>query len=188
MNFNIRTLVLPLTLAAALAAAPTASAADYVQTGGALTFATAYQGETFAGSFPSFRTTMSFDPERPGQARLDVVIPLADVDTGLSDRDDTLRGSAFFNVGRFAEARYTAEGFTHLGGDRYSTDGVLELRGISKPVTLEFTLSSGSRPELAGKARVSRLAFDVGGGSWADLSIIPDEVAVSARVRFAPAD
>ena len=154
MNFNIRTLVLPLSLATALAAAPAASSADYVQTGGALTFATAYQGETFAGSFPSFRTTMSFDPERPGDARLDVIIPLADGDTGLPDRDD----------------------------------GVLELRGISKPVTLEFTLSSGSRPELAGKARVSRLAFDVGGDSWADLSIIPDEVAVSARVRFAPAD
>lgn len=51
MKFNVRTLILPLTMAAALATASTASAADYVQTGGALTFASEYQGETFVGSF-----------------------------------------------------------------------------------------------------------------------------------------
>ncbi|MGY0561606.1 YceI family protein [Luteimonas sp. A277] len=187
MTFNIRTLILPLSMAAAMAAAPSVSAADYVQAGGALTFASEYQGDTFVGSFPGFRTTMSFDPARPQDARLDVTIPLAGASTDNADRDSTLQGSAFFNVARFAQARYTAEGFSHLGGDNYSADGVLELRGVKKPVTLEFTLTSGDRPALAGRARISRLAFDVGGGTWADLSIIPDEVAVSTRVRFAPA-
>ena len=41
-------------------------------------------------------------------------------------------------------------------------------------------------PTLAGRAKVSRLDFGVGGGDWADVSIIPDEVAVSTRVTFAP--
>lgn len=175
--------------AAAVAAASSAAAADYVQASGALTFASEYQGETFVGNFPGFRTTMSFDPARPQEARLDVTIPMAGASTDHPDRDSTLQGSAFFNVARFAEARFTAEGFTHLGGDRYSTEGELELRGVRKPVTLEFTLGGeGNGLSLAGRARVSRLAFDVGGGTWADVSVIPDQVAVSARVRFKPAE
>lgn len=183
---TLQRLVLPLFFAAALAVPP-AAAEDYVQAGGALTFATSYQGETFVGNFPGFRSTMSFDPARPQDARLDVVIPLAGASTDNTDRDTTLQASAFFNVARFPEARYTAEGFTHLGGDRYSTDGVLELRGVRRPVTLEFTLSPEANPALAGRATVSRLAFDVGSGDWADVSVIPDEVAISARVRFVPA-
>jgi len=140
------------------------------------------------GSFPGFRTRLRFDPARPQEARLDVTIPLASASTGHPDRDSTLQDSAFFNVARFAEACYTAEGFTHLGEDRYSTEGMLELRGVRKPVILEFTLvGEGNGPSLAGRARVSRLAFGVGGGTWADVSVIPDEVAVSARVRFKPA-
>lgn len=188
MKAAIRTLLLPFSLAAALGAAATASAADYVQASGALTFASEYQGETFVGNFQGFRTTMSFDPARPQDAKLDVTIPLAGASTDNEDRDSTLQGSAFFNVSRFAQARYTAEGFKPLGGGRYSTDGQLELRGVKKPVTLEFTLTKeDAGASLAGRAKVSRLAFGVGGGTWADVSIIPDEVAVSTRVRFVPA-
>lgn len=184
MTFRHR--LLPLALAgslAAFAAAP-AAAADYVQASGALSFASEYQGETFVGLFPDFQTTLSFDPAAPQDAKLDVSIPLATADSKNGERDDTLKTAAFFNVGKFATARYTAEGFRSLGDDRYQADGTLELRGVKKPVTLVFTWTPGERPVLAGRATVKRLEFDVGGGDWADVSIIPDDVAVSTRVTF----
>jgi len=34
---------------------------------------------------------------------------------------------------------------------------------------------------------VKRLDFGVGGGDWADTALIPNEVAVSTKVVFAPA-
>src|SRR5690606_2121633 len=126
--------LLPLALAAALAAAAPAAAADYVQSSGALSFASEYQGETFVGLFPGFSTTLSFDPAAPQDAKLDVTIPLATADTKNGDRDSTLQGADFFNVARFATARYTASGFRSLGGDSYAADGILELRGLKKPV------------------------------------------------------
>lgn len=184
----LRNRTLPLALAGALAAfALPATAADYVQASGALSFASEYQGETFVGLFPDFQTTLSFDPAAPQDARLDVTIPLATADTKNGERDSTLKTAAFFNVARFASARYTAEGFRSVGDNRYVADGTLELRGVKKPVSLAITWTPGERPTLSGKATVKRLDFDVGGGDWADVSIIPDEVAVSTRVTFRPA-
>jgi len=174
-------------LAALLAVAP-AAAADYVQAAGStLAFATQYDGETFTGTFPGFTTRLSFDPANLATSKLDVVIPLAGARTGNDDRDTTLRGTDFFNVAKYAQAHYTATKFRSLGGNDYAADGTLELHGVRKPVTLSFTWTPGAAPVLAGKATVKRLDFGIGGGDWADTSIIPDAVAVSTRVVFAPA-
>lgn len=183
----LRTLGLGTLLAAAVLGVPVASAADYVQARGGLSFVGKYQGETFIGTFPGFSTRLQFDPTAPQAAGLEVDIPLASADTRNSERDSTLKGADFFNVARFATARYSAQGFTALGDDRYRADGTLELRGIRKPVTLTFTLSGGNNPVLVGQAVVKRLDFGIGGGDWADVSIIPNEIAVATRVTFKPA-
>lgn len=171
----------------AMMAAP-AHAADYVQaTGSTLAFATQYDGETFSGSFPGFQTKLSFDPAQLEQARLDVAIPLAGTKTGNADRDSTLQGADFFNVARFAQARYTASKFRKLGGNQYAADGTLELRGVKKPVTLTFTWTPGTKPVLVGKASVKRLDFGIGSGDdWKDTSTLPDAVAVSTKVILQP--
>jgi polyisoprenoid-binding protein YceI len=175
-------------LVATMVAAPAAFAADYVQApGSTLVFASKYDGEVFTGKFASFTTTLSFDPAKLATSKLDVVIPLAGASTGNGDRDSTLSGADFFNVAKFAQARYTATKFRSLGGNQYAADGNLSLRGVSKPVTLTFTWTPGAQPVLSGKATVKRLDFGVGGGDdWADTKTIPNEVAVSTKVVFKP--
>jgi polyisoprenoid-binding protein YceI len=178
---------LAIAVAAALAALP-AAAVDYVQAAGStLAFATQYDGETFTGTFPGFATKFSFDPANLAASTLDVTIPLAAARTGNDDRDGTLRGTDFFDAAKFAQARYTATAFRSLGDNHYAADGTLELRGVRRPVTLSFTWTPGKAPVLAGKATVQRLDFGVGTGDWADTSLIPDAVAISTRVVFAPA-
>jgi polyisoprenoid-binding protein YceI len=168
-------------------AAPMAIAADYVQApGSTLTFAGSYQGETFVGRFAGFATRLSFDPARLDDARLDVVIPLATATTGISDYDGELRGVSFFDSAKFAPARYTARKFRRLGGDRFAANGTLSLRGISRPVTLEFTWTPGAKPILAGTATVQRLDFGVGGGEWADTDVLPNAIAIATKVVLQP--
>lgn len=181
--------VFPLILLGCFAAAcAPAFAADYIQAGGSsLVFAGTYQGEVFTGRFPGFSTKLSFDPRHPANAQLDVDIPLATATTANSDYDGEMRGDAFFDAARFPQAHYSATGFRSLGGDRYAADGTLRLHGTSKPVTLTFTWTPGAQPVLSGKATVRRLAFGIGGGDWADTSLIPDEIAISTRVVFAAA-
>ncbi|MDI9237307.1 YceI family protein [Lysobacter sp. LF1] len=174
-------------LVAALCATP-AFAADYVQAAGSsLVFASKYEGEAFTGKFPSFSTKLSFDPKQLAASKLDVTIPLAGVTTANDDRDESLKGSDFFAIAKFPQARFTSTKFRSLGGNQYAADGTLSLRGASKPVTLTFTWTPGAQPVLNGKATVKRLDFGVGTGDWADTALIPNEVAVSTKVVFAPA-
>lgn len=170
-------------LVAGLLIAGSATAADYVQTAGStLGFSGKYQGEAFNGQFPGFVTTFSFDPAKLAGAKLDVVIPLATATTRNADYDSELRGTSFFNSKKFPQARYTATKFRSLGNNKFAADGTLSLRGISKPVTLAFTWTPGAKPVLAGSATVKRLDFGVGGGDWADISVIPNEIKVSTKV------
>lgn len=176
-----------LLFAALLFAAP-ATAADWVQApGSSLVFAGTYQGEVFSGHFPGFQTRLSFDPADPASATLEVDIPLAGVTTGNPDYDGEMRGAAFFDIGRYARARYVAEGFRALEDGSYAADGVLELHGTSHPVTLTFTWDPGERPVLTGRATVDRLAFGIGEGMWSDTSVIPAGIAISTKVVFRPA-
>ena len=188
MSFESAAFMLAVRCVVALAVATPSFAADYVQApGSTLTFATQYQGEVFVGRLPAFTTRLSFDPKQLATSKLDVTIPLAGVTVANPDGDDALKGADFFSVARFPQARFTATGFRSLGGNQYAADGTLSLRGASKPVTLSFTWTPGVRPVLTGKATVKRLEFGVGGGDWADTSLIPNEVAVSTRVVFVPA-
>ena len=172
-------------LTALLVVAAPAVAADYVQAAGSkLAFANKYDGTVFAGTFQGFTTTLRFDPDNLEGSRLDVTIPLAGARSGNDDRDSTLKGADFFDVGRFAQARYTATTFRALGNNQFVAEGTLELRGVSKPVPLTFTWTPGPQPVLTGKATVRRLDFGVGGGDWADTKLIPNETAISTTVKL----
>lgn len=175
-------------LALAAGAVLPVAAADYSQAAGStLGFSGQYQGEAFNGQFPGFVTRFTFDPAQLANARLDVTIPLATATTRNADYDGELRGASFFNSKQFPQARYTATKVRSLGGNRYAADGTLSLRGASKPVTLTFTWTPGAKPVLAGSAVVKRLDFGVGGGEWADVGVIPNDIKVTTRVVFQPA-
>jgi len=175
-------------LAGLMVAASPVVAADYVQApGSVLAFAGTYEGEAFTGRFPGFVTRFSFDPAQLATAKLDVTIPLATASTGNSDYDGEMRGSSFFNAAKFPQAHYTATSFRALGGNNFVADGTLNLRGVSKPVALTFTWTPGAQPVLSGKAVVNRLDFGVGQGDWAETDLVPNAIAVSTKVIFAPA-
>jgi len=179
----MRWLLMTLTAMAACAA----QAADYqAQAGSAVGFTATYQGEAFAGSFGNFQPQIRFDPANLAESRFDVRIALSSANTKNSERDEMLKGSEFFDVGRQPEARYVATKFRALGGNRFVADGVLTLHGVSKPAPLTFTWTAGAKPTLDGTAALKRLDFNVGTGDWTDLDLIPNDVKVSTHLLLAP--
>lgn len=162
------------------------------------------QGEAIEGRFRRFEPQIVFDPAALAGARLDVRIDLSSVDTASSERDEALRDEDFFAIRRFPEARYLAESFRALGGDRYAADGVLDLHGVKKPLTLNFRWIAGAAPAaggaapkgavlegeaiLEGESDLDRLDFGVGGGDWADPETIAREVKVTTRLVLTPAE
>ena len=172
---SLRTALLLVLLASPLAAAGTWHADGRSSV---LAFSGTSQGEAFDGKFKTFDATIAFDPANLAGSRFDVRITLASADTANAERDDSLHGKDFFDTAHNPVATYTATKFRSLGGNRYAADGTLSLRGVSKPVTLTFTWTSGASPGLTGDAAMNRLDFNVGGGQWADTSQIANAVKV----------
>ena len=71
---------------------------------------------------------------------VDVVIDMKSVDTGYSVFNGHLQGEDFFNTEKFPTATFKSTTVRFEGDKPAAVDGVLTIKGISKPVTL--TLNS----------------------------------------------
>ncbi|WP_264785676.1 YceI family protein, partial [Gluconobacter cerinus] len=88
--------------------------------------------------------------------------------TGDQQRDGALPGKDWFNVAGFPSAVFDAQSFRAMGGNSYEAVGTLTIRGISKPVTLPFTLDiNGTTAHAKGHLDLVRSDFGVGQGPWA---------------------
>ncbi|WP_130619572.1 YceI family protein [Dyella amyloliquefaciens] len=175
-------LAAPLLLALALPSL--ASATDYaVQPAGSkLGFAGTFQGQAFDGTFGKWTANISYDPAKVATSKFEVDVDLASVKTGDNDRDSALPGADFFNVAKFPKAHFVTTGFRQNGAVVVA-DGNLTLRGVSKPVSLNVTFKSqGGNATLDVTGTVKRLDYGVGGGEYADTSVIGADVKVNAHL------
>lgn len=173
-----------------LIASATAGATDWQVDPAAstLAFRGSAQGEAFDGRFKQFQARIRFDPNALGNSRFEVDIATGSADTQNAERDETLLGSEFFDSTAQPSARYVAERFEALDARRFRALGTLTLRGISKPVPLEFEWKPGTNgAELIGNASLDRLDFNVGSGEWADPEMIAPQVDVTTRLVLTPA-
>lgn len=152
-----------------------------VAPGGRLGFTARWNGEAVNGNFSRWRAAIRFSPDDLAKSTIRVTVDLASADTGDGQRDDSLKGSDFFNVTARPDAVFSARDIRHLGGERYEARGTLDLRGISKPATIRFTLRiDGDRARVTGTARIDRTSFGVGQGEWA----ATDAIAAGVDVAF----
>ena len=132
------------------------------------------------GSFSRWDAEVVFSPQDLPNSRISVTIDLASVDSRDGQRDDTLRGSGFFDVAAYPRATFRSSRITSRGGNAYRAAGTLSLHGQERPVTLSFTLDiDGDEAHAKGSALLSRTEFAVGTGEWADVDTIADGVSVT---------
>ena len=172
-----------LALTLALATPLAVSAADYnVQAGSTLGFTSNFQGSSFDGHFNKWTAAISYDPAKLASSKFDVTVDLATAKTGDNDRDSALPGPDFFNVAKYPQAHFVTTAF-HQQGNQVVADGMLTLRGVTKPVSLSVVFKpQGSGATLDVTGTVKRLDFGVGGGQYADTSVIGADVKVIAHL------
>jgi polyisoprenoid-binding protein YceI len=88
------------------------------------------------GRFADFSGTIEFDAERPENARVDVAIQAASIDTAEPDRDKHLRSADFFDVETFPELTFRSTSVSPRGDGTYDVRGDLTIHGVTKQVTL----------------------------------------------------
>lgn len=153
-----------------------------VAPGGSLGFTASWNGTPVQGSFRTWSAAIRFSPDAPEASTLRVTIDLASADTADGQRDEMLKGADFFNVASHPKAVFTASSLRALGGNRYAADGSLDLHGVTRPVSLRFTLDiAGDKARAKGAASLDRTRFGVGSGEWA----ATDQIAAKVDIAFA---
>lgn len=178
----IRTLLLPLAIAAAVAAcsgpaAPaTSSAVSAPAPAPAVHAASAIQAQSgtyaldpthtnvlvqwshFGFSQPSAAFgisagTLVYDATDVGKSRVEVTIPVAAIDTFVPALDERLQKADFFDVARYPQAGFKSTSVQADGANRLRVTGDLTIKGITKPATLAVTLNgAGEHPMLKQQA------------------------------------
>lgn len=128
------------------------------------------QGDgALTGEFQTWQANIDFDVNAPGSAKISARINPASAATGNPQFDTTLPAKDWFDVEGFPEAEFTAEGASIIEGNSYTADGTLTIKGVSHPVTLDFTLEiDGDTAKAQGTAKLNRLDYAIGPGVGAD--------------------
>lgn len=152
-----------------------------------LAFIGTYQGESFEGHFKRFDAQVNYDPADLAHSKFDVTVDIASVDTANTERDQALPGQDFFDTARFPKAHFVTTRFRKGVNGEVLADGTLDLRGVSKPVTLSVKfVPRGNGAALDVGTTLKRLDFGIGGGDWADASMISNEVTVRGHLLLQP--
>ncbi len=120
------------------------------------------------GSFNEFEGTGSFDAADPTAAQLQLTITAASIDTRNADRDAHLRSNDFFDMETYPEIHFVSTAVEQTSDDEYQVTGDLTIKGVTKPVTIEFEYSGtavdpygNTRIGLDGKTTVNRKDWGV---------------------------
>jgi len=148
-----------------------------------LTFSSSVSGAPFTGSFRSWDAVIHFDPKDLAHSDVTATIDIGSAATGDKDRDAELPDQDFFWTSHFPKATFVAHGFQQLPGGRYAAPGTLTIRGVSRPLTLPFTLAiTGASAKMNAEAALDRLAFGVGQGEWKATDTVPANVTVNVQL------
>ncbi len=149
-----------------------------------LEFAVVVEGAVVKGKFKAFGSQISFSTDDLAHSSARITIPMDEAKTGLVERDAMLLKPAWFNILDFPQAVFQTTSFAHKGGNKYEAAAKLTLKGVSKDITLPFTLDiTGDTAVMKGETVLKRLAFGVGlGPDFANGTSVALDVKVMVNV------
>lgn len=177
----MKALLLSVPVAFALTAAPAPAAHWNVDSARSkLGFTVQWSSEPFSAEFRHWSADIDFDPDDLAHAHVVVTVDLASEASDETDFDSGLKGAEGFETSRFPTARFVTKSITAKSPGQYVAAATLTIRGISRNVTLPFSLSiSGGTAHMTGTAHVLRTDFGVGQGEWAAPTPVSHDVTVT---------
>ncbi|MEV0389837.1 YceI family protein [Nonomuraea sp. NPDC050643] len=104
------------------------------------------------GWFDAFEGSAHLDGDDPSKSSARLTIQAKSIQTRNQQRDDQLR-SMFLDVDAHATITFTATGVEQAGRTTFKVSGDLTIRGVTKPVTVDFELT-GAENDSRGRLRV----------------------------------
>lgn len=91
--------------------------------------------------------TLVFDSANPEKSKVDVKLPLTNIDTHVDALTSEFKGDQYFDTNTYPTATFRSTRVTSKGNQRYDVQGDLTIKGVTRPVTLHATLNKqGEHP------------------------------------------
>lgn len=128
-----------------------------------LGFVVEFSGKPVDGGFAQWTADITFEPDQLEQSRAEIVVQTASVTINDSNLNGQAAGSDGFASDDHPDAVFVSEDFAQNPDGGYLANGTLTIRGISVPLTLNFTFEeTDGVAQVAGSGDVDRLAFGIG--------------------------
>jgi polyisoprenoid-binding protein YceI len=146
------------------------------------------------GGFGDFNCTIVASKPDFSDAKFQLTINTASINTGVDGRDNHLKSADFFDVANYPTMTFTSTGITKATANHYTLTGNLTLHGVTKPITMDLwyrgTITNPmSKADDAGfklSGVIKRSDFNFGSKFVAPM--LSDEVTISANGEFAKAN
>jgi polyisoprenoid-binding protein YceI len=110
-----------------------------------------------SGRFRTFEGTITTTREDFSDAKGEITIDVASVNTESADRDKHLQAEEYFHATKFPKMTYTIESMSKKG-NQFEVKGLLTIRGVTKPVILTGQFK-GTTKDPWGNTRAGFLRF-----------------------------
>ncbi|MCL8026643.1 YceI family protein [Nocardioides bruguierae] len=107
---------------------------------------------TVRGQFQDWEGSAKVDTANPAASSVKVSMKAGSLDTGSADRNGHLYSGDFFDVETYPEVTFVSTAVSK-DGDDWTITGDLTIKGVSKPVTIEFEFT-GSATDPFGNTRI----------------------------------
>lgn len=140
------------------------------------------------GAFNTFDVRIAAAKPDFSDARFELTIDTASIDTAVEKRDAHLRSPDFFDVATFSTITFRSKAIEPAGKDRYKLSGDLTIHGQTKPVTMDLwyrgtTINQNKTTagfQLTGTLKRS----DFGVGPKFPPPMVSDELTIKADGEF----
>lgn len=91
------------------------------------------------GFFDQFQVTVTTNKDDFSDALIEMTANVYSINTSVTERDQELKGEAFFDVARYPVMKYKSTSLIRTGRNTYKLSGILELHGVKEYLSLVMT-------------------------------------------------
>jgi polyisoprenoid-binding protein YceI len=134
------------------------------------------------GNFDKWDATLTFPSTDPESAVLDIKIQADSVNTGSGMKDDKLKSKDFFDVKQNPYITFHSTKVVQTGPTTFDVQGTFTIRGVSKPETLNLTISGKGTGQGSIKGTMAFDRKEYGMNSGIPFIKIADRVEVTVAL------
>lgn len=109
---------------------------------------------TVRGNISNAEGTIEFDPANPAASSVKAVLKVANLNTGVADRDNHLKSADFLEVDTYPEIKFESTQVEINGENDGKIHGHLTIRDVTKPVVLDVEFLGQDKNPFDGTTRV----------------------------------